>query len=57
MISSVMDNGLTIHLDGQQSSRPYIDMTLQMMADAGAETVATDDTIARTVVLSDGLFP
>ncbi len=45
MIAPIMDNGLTIHLDGQQSSRPYIDMTLQMMADAGAETVATDDTI------------
>ncbi len=37
MIAPAMDDGLTILLEGDTISRPYIDMTLKMMGRAGIE--------------------
>lgn len=46
MVAPVMDKGLVLHLDGDIISRPYIDMTLSLMHDFGAEAEwATDQSI------------
>lgn len=37
MIAPAMTDGLTLHLDGQLLSKPYIDMTAQLMRRSGAE--------------------
>lgn len=37
MIGPMMKNGLTVHLEGTVISRPYINLTLQLMRDFGAE--------------------
>lgn len=37
MIAPTMEQGLTLHLTGHIVSRPYIDMTLSIMADFGAQ--------------------
>lgn len=37
MIGPMMANGLTLHLEGEVISRPYINLTLQLMRDFGAE--------------------
>ena len=37
MVGPVLTNGLTLHLTGEVVSRPYIDMTLSLMNDFGAE--------------------
>lgn len=37
MIGPKMKNGLTLHLEGDIISRPYIDLTLRLMRDFGAE--------------------
>lgn len=37
MIAPVMDNGLTINLEGELLSKPYIDMTAELMRRSGAE--------------------
>lgn len=37
MIGPVLKNGLTVHLSGEIISRPYINLTLQLMTDFGAE--------------------
>ena len=44
-VISIPEKIQTGELDLYLTKPVYIDMTLQMMADAGAETVATDDTI------------
>lgn len=47
MIAPVLKNGLTLHLTGEIVSRPYINLTLQLMKDFGAEAAwITDDSIA-----------
>ncbi len=38
MIAPNMENGLTIHLEGEIISRPYIQLTIGMMRDFGIET-------------------
>lgn len=43
MIGPILENGLTLHLTGQVVSRPYIDMTLDVMHHFGARTVWTDE--------------
>lgn len=46
MIAPVLKNGLTLHLDGEIISRPYIDLTLSLMASYGADAEWSDmDTI------------
>ena len=37
MVAPAMGKGLVLHLDGEIISRPYIDMTLSLMRDFGAE--------------------
>ncbi len=37
MIAPVLQNGLTLHLTGEVISRPYINLTLQLMRDFGAK--------------------
>lgn len=41
MIGSVLKNGLTLHLEGEIISRPYINLTLQLMQDFGAKAAWT----------------
>ena len=46
MIAPVLKNGLTLHLEGEIISRPYIDLTLSLMAAYGADAEWSDmDTI------------
>ena len=42
MIAPRMPQGLTIHLEGDIISRPYIDLTLRLMKDYGAQAGWTD---------------
>mgnify|MGYP000897562762 CR=1 FL=1 len=42
MIGPVLENGLTLHLTGDIISRPYIDLTMQLMRDFGAKIAWTD---------------
>lgn len=37
MIGPMLKNGLTLHLEGEVISRPYIDLTLRLMSDFGAK--------------------
>ncbi|WP_294479334.1 3-phosphoshikimate 1-carboxyvinyltransferase [uncultured Bacteroides sp.] len=41
MIGPVLKNGLTLHLTGEIISRPYINLTLQLMQDFGARAAWT----------------
>ena len=41
MIGPVLKNGLTLHLSGEIISRPYINLTLQLMNDFGAKAAWT----------------
>lgn len=43
MIGPILENGLTLHLTGQVVSRPYIDMTLDVMQHFGAQAQWTDE--------------
>ena len=45
MIAPFMQKGLKITLDGKIISRPYIEMTIQMMQEFGAEIELTENTI------------
>ena len=45
MIAPLMIKGLKIHLDGKIISKPYIEMTIQMMQEFGATVELTDNTI------------
>lgn len=38
MIAPLMENGLTLHLEGNIISKPYINLTLQLMAQFGVKT-------------------
>ena len=41
MIAPLMEKGLTLHLEGNIISRPYINLTLQLMQDFGAKAAWT----------------
>ena len=49
MIGPVLTDGLVLHLEGHIISRPYIDLTLHVMRDFGAEVHWTDE---RTITVS-----
>ncbi len=49
MIGPVMQHGLTLHLEGDIISRPYIDLTLKMMRDFGGQACWTDE---RTITVA-----
>lgn len=44
MIAPTLERGLRLHLQGEIISRPYIDMTLQLMANCGAQVEWEDAT-------------
>ena len=43
MIGPAFSQGLTLHLDGEIISRPYINLTINMMRDFGAKVAWTDE--------------
>ena len=43
MIAPILQKGLTLHLTGEIISKPYINLTLQLMRDFGAEAQWIDD--------------
>ncbi|RHJ92119.1 3-phosphoshikimate 1-carboxyvinyltransferase [Parabacteroides bouchesdurhonensis] len=45
MIAPLMENGLTLHLEGNIISRPYIDLTLQLMKQFGVKADWNGQTI------------
>jgi len=45
LIAPYMENGLTLHLEGKISSRPYIEMTLRLMAYCGVYSTWSDNRI------------
>lgn len=47
MIGPVLKNGLTLHLTGEIISRPYINLTLQLMTDFGAKAEWISDNCIR----------
>lgn len=47
MIGPVLKNGLALHLSGEIISRPYIDLTLQLMKDFGAVAGWTSESSIR----------
>ena len=49
MVGPVMERGLTLHLEGDIISRPYIDLTLKMMRDFGGKACWTDE---RTITVA-----
>ena len=51
MIGPVLANGMTLHLTGQVVSRPYIDMTLEVMHHFGAQAQWMDE---RTIHVESG---
>ncbi len=53
MIAPTLPAGLTLHLRGEVVSRPYIDLTLQLMRDFGAEARWAD---AHTIQVPHGTY-
>ena len=45
MIAPTMEKALTIHLAGVQTSRPYIEMTAEIMRKCGAEVILNEEDI------------
>lgn len=45
MIAPAMEKNLTIHLAGEQTSRPYIEMTAEIMKKCGAEVIMNEKDI------------
>lgn len=43
MIGPMLKNGLALHLEGEIISRPYINLTLQLMSDFGAQAAWVSD--------------
>lgn len=58
MIAPTMDNGLTINLEGEIASRPYIEMTARMMRDAGVDvTFDNNKIIVKAGIYTPSLQP
>lgn len=51
MIGPVLANGLVLHLSGEIISRPYINLTLQLMKEFGASASWTSETTIRVAPL------
>ncbi len=45
MVGPILEKGLTLHLEGEVVSRPYIDMTLAIMRSFGAEATFVGSTL------------
>jgi 3-phosphoshikimate 1-carboxyvinyltransferase len=50
MIAPQVEDGLTIHLEGEVISRPYIDLTLKLMEEYGVKAVTQDE---RTIIIPE----
>src|SRR5690606_38365552 len=48
LIASALPNGLQLQIEGELTSRPYLTMTLDMLAEAGIAHQWEDDTITIT---------
>ncbi|QJD97165.1 3-phosphoshikimate 1-carboxyvinyltransferase [Mucilaginibacter robiniae] len=46
LVASRLANGLQLHIDGELTSRPYIEMTLSMLQQAGIQHTWTDNIIS-----------
>src|SRR5690606_15075447 len=46
LIASALPNGLELQIEGELTSRPYLTMTLDMLAEAGIAHQLTGDTIS-----------
>ncbi|TDS12216.1 3-phosphoshikimate 1-carboxyvinyltransferase [Sphingobacterium paludis] len=46
LVAASLKNGLTLEIDGELTSRPYVTMTLNMLQEAGIRHAWTDNTIA-----------
>ena len=53
MIAPYLQFGLTLHLDGKIVSRAYIDMTIDLMKEFGADVKWTDDS---TIIVNHGVY-
>jgi len=53
MIAPQVENGLTIHLEGEIISRPYIDLTLNLMEEYGVKAVWQDE---RTIIIPEANY-
>ena len=53
MIGPYLQDGLTLHLTGEIISRPYIDMTISLMQEFGADVAWTDN---RTIRVGKGAY-
>lgn len=45
LIAAKLENGLTIELEGEITSRPYLEMTLEMLSEFGIENSFTGNTV------------
>ena len=53
MIAPQVENGLTIHLEGEIISRPYIDLTLKLMEEYGVKAIWQD---GRTIIIPEANY-
>ena len=53
MIAPQVENGLTIHLEGEIISRPYIDLTLALMEEYGVKGIWQDE---RTIIIPEANY-
>ncbi len=53
MIAPQVENGLTIHLEGEIISRPYIDLTLNLMEEYGVKAVWQNE---RTIIIPEANY-
>ncbi|NPA36571.1 MAG: 3-phosphoshikimate 1-carboxyvinyltransferase [Chlorobi bacterium] len=53
MIAPQVENGLTIHLEGEIISRPYIDLTLALMEEFGVKAIWQDE---RTIIIPEANY-
>ncbi len=53
MIAPQVENGLTIHLEGDIISKPYIDLTLNLMEEYGVKGLWHDD---RTIIIPEANY-
>lgn len=53
MIAPQVEDGLTIHLEGEIISRPYIDLTLKLMEEYGVKAIWQDE---RTIIIPEANY-
>lgn len=53
MIAPQVEDGLTVHLEGEIISRPYIDLTLNLMEEYGVKAIWQDE---RTIIIPEANY-